>query len=102
MEDPHLPSPAVELRKGLIPKLPKQGMGIEDPRVLLKQEEFEHRKTCLEREARWDAEVFEALAAADVVSRYFFVPQNWPYLYYSCHTIGPSVSPEHLFFFSPS
>lgn len=39
----------------------------EDPRAFLIREEETHRRECLSREAGWEAEVLEALSAADVV-----------------------------------
>ena len=84
MEDPRLPRPAVELRHGgLVPEFPdsKQAdltsaAGAEAgaatttiaPREALRREEESHRRSCLAREAGWEAEVFEAMATADAVS----------------------------------
>lgn len=81
MEDPRLRPPAVELRRGLVPKLPDQEPA-GDPRDFLKREAENHRRACLAREAGWEAEVFEALTAADAVSarvggRCFVAAARW-------------------------
>ncbi|CAM9597382.1 unnamed protein product [Pylaiella littoralis] len=76
MEDLQLPRPAVELRKGLVPRFPSKeaGGGVSaakttaasmDTRQILRREEEIHRLACLSREAGWEAEIFEAMAAAD-------------------------------------
>ena len=51
-----------------MPKLPDRGERGGDLRDLLSLEEGVHRRECLAREALWEAQVFQALAAADVVS----------------------------------
>eukprot|EP00904_Undaria_pinnatifida_P005438 jgi/Undpi1/2023/HiC_scaffold_12.g05409.m1 len=66
LQDSHLPPPSIELRKGLVPKLPDRGERGGDLRDLLSLEEGVHRRECLAREALWEAQVFQALAAADV------------------------------------
>lgn len=76
MEDPRLPRPAVELRRGgLAPEFPgSKEAGLApaaatiDPREALRREEESHRRLCLSRETVWEAEVFETMAAADAVS----------------------------------
>lgn len=75
MEDPRLPPPAVELHVGgLAPVFPgSKGAGLAsatatiDPREALRCEEESHRRSCLSREAGWEAEVFEAMTTADAV-----------------------------------
>lgn len=81
MEDPQLPAPAVELRRGLVPRVfnddggdARAGAGsgttsaaAADPREILRREEETHRWTCLAREAGWEADVAQAMAVADAV-----------------------------------
>lgn len=84
MEDPQLPPPAVELRRGLVPRVfnddggdaragagsattSAAGAAAADPREILRREEEIHRWTCLAREAGWEADVAQAMAVADAV-----------------------------------
>lgn len=80
MEDPRLPRPAVELHKGLVPTFPSKEAGggfsatttttaAMDPRQILRRQEKVHRLSCLSREAGWESEIFEAMAAADAVRK---------------------------------
>lgn len=89
MEDPRSPGPALVLYGGLVPHFPRYEAGrssttittattgtpapatpttTEDPREMLRRQEEAHRRSCLEREAGWEARVAEAMAAADAVS----------------------------------
>ncbi|CAM9287860.1 unnamed protein product, partial [Ectocarpus sp. 6 AP-2014] len=83
MEDPRSPGSALVLYEGLVPRFPRYESGgssttittgtpaaavattTEDPREVLRREEGAHRRSCLEREAGWEARVAEVMAAAD-------------------------------------
>ncbi|CBJ26615.1 hypothetical protein Esi_0035_0126 [Ectocarpus siliculosus] len=86
MEDPRSPGSALVLYEGLVPRFPRYESGgssttittgtpaaavattTEDPREVLRREEGAHRRSCLEREAGWEARVAEVMAAADGVA----------------------------------
>ncbi|CAN0270758.1 unnamed protein product, partial [Ectocarpus sp. 8 AP-2014] len=85
MEDPRSPGSALVLYEGLVPRFPRYESGgssttintetpaaavattTEDPREVLRRQEEAHRRSCLEREAGWEARVAEVMAAADGV-----------------------------------
>lgn len=95
MEDPRLPPPAIELRRGLVPRVfneEEAGVGsatapasTADPREILRRDEEIHRRSCLTREAGWEADVKEAMAAADAV-RYISI--RTAHMYVLCTGLG--------------
>ena len=54
----------MELRRGLLPKLPPVS---ELPRVALRRDEAAHRRDCDVRESRWEVELAETLSTAEEV-----------------------------------
>lgn len=58
-------SPAKELRRGLVPKLPAV---VDQPRVFLKRERESHWRDCEARETRWETELKEQLTTAEEVN----------------------------------